>query len=146
MAGGAIVFLENLITFDLLCSHSRSVTLQITVERRIRSEKGLLVLCNRVSDGSLAESFRIYGEETACKLLVLCYARCNLVEILASHLYRVERRSGCLFCKVSCTSVPELHEIENRIECGRRIHTSELAIDTVGIALIVHPRSLDGMA
>ena len=146
MAGCAAEVLEYVVALDLLCRHRLLVTFQIAVERTVGSQQSLLVLGDGICDGSLAETLRVHLGEEFRELLVLGDSAGDLIEVLASHLYRVERRTACLLGEGCRTSVPELHEIEHGVERCRSIDSSLLSADTFRVAFVVDTCGLHRVA
>ena len=69
--------------------------------------------------------------------VVLLEELADLVERLAGHLHRVDRRSGSLIGQRGGTSVPELHEVVVGVEDRRGVHAAQLSANTLREGLVV---------
>ena len=130
MTSSTVVFLEQIISGDFFCIHCCLVSLQVFIKTRIWSQQCLFKFLNGICNVSLINAIRIHFTECLAEGCIRIELFTDFIERLTSHFHRIQRRSGCLICQCSGTSIPELYEIIQCIIYSRSVHTSQLSAYT----------------
>src|SRR5690554_5535426 len=127
MAGGAAGRHEDLESALRLSRDRVLIAFEVAIEGR-RRPKRALVFGDRVGDILFRDAILVERGKLRDEGLILLKALDDLRPKRA-HLYRVLDRAKRLLCERGGAAIPELHEVQVRVEDGGRVDRAKLAVD-----------------
>ena len=145
MTSGTVIFLEQIVASQFICSHSSFISFQVFIETRVRSKQCSFKFLNSIGNIRLIKAVRIYFLKSFREVSICIQFFTNLIKRSTCHFHRIQRRTSRLISQSCCTSIPKLHKIIMCIIYRRSIYTTKLSTNSFRILLIIHSSGIQTM-